>query len=173
MIIECVTLNPMKNKSFITLLSLMCFFLSACREKSDIIYSDFLNFDSKGMVVNYEYLFKPEIYNDSIHRNSFSSSPYALSLIVRYNETCPLKYLPLKIEYGDLETDSVTLKKVEIPLFDNEDKNTGKGNFGLYQSEISINDNFFLKEGTFLSVATDEKDTHGISALGIIIKRLQ
>ena len=120
------------------------------------------------MTTHEEYTFYPFDEIDS----KYSKGLFDLYVSLRYTEACKLNYLPLKIEFASLEKDSIKEKSLNIPLFDDRGNYKGRGNLGIYESEVILENKQPFEEGFFISISTTETDTEGIISLGIISKKV-
>ncbi|MCH5235709.1 MAG: hypothetical protein J1E16_10480 [Muribaculaceae bacterium] len=125
---------------------------------------NYILFGDKGMAPHREYTFYPF---ESIDKN-LSKDLFSISISLRYTDSCKFKFLPLKVEYASLVNDSIIEKNIKIPLFDDNGRYKGKGNLGIYESEISLINNQPFEEGFFISLSTFETKTEGIISLGVI-----
>lgn len=141
--------------------------LTSCIKNKDYKEGSYFVFDEKGMFPYREYTFYPfEKFEGSSPKNVFS-----IFISLRYTDSCNLKFLPLKIEYASLVKDSIIEKNINIPLYDDNGLFKGKGNLGIYESEISLIKKQHFEEGFFISISTPETNTEGIISLGIINKK--
>ena len=139
--------------------------LSGCHHVNHADDSCFYEFDEKGPAPLVEYSFFP-FKNGRI--DSVAIKKYDLALVVRFNDKCQLKQLPLSIETSSFNRDEISKSKIVIDLFDNNNNSLGKGNFGLYECEIPLAENIDFDEGLCLSIETSQPYVAGVLALGIV-----
>lgn len=137
----------------------------SCVKKSEFIDSSYYDFGEKGMIPDREYIFYPfEKTKEVIDKE------LTFYITVRFSDRCGLKSIPLSVEYGSLDDDQINNSEFTIPLFDDYGNSKGKGNWGIYEVELPFLKDKKYEEGFFISLSTQEKDTHGILSLGIISK---
>lgn len=157
--------NPHKKtvKNFFIFLFLFAILLS-CSDRSQSNNSKFYNFDHNGMLSDFEYLFAPvDTVSENLDKNSILPT-----LIIRFNDKCQIKKLPLSLEYSSMMADSIFKSEIEIPLFNDRGVIKGRGNFGIYEASIPLNLEINDPDGFYLTVSTPEKITEGILALGVM-----
>ena len=138
-----------------------------CKDRSDILYSEFIQFGNTGMIPFQDYVFETNL--DSLYQKVSSDA----SVMLRYSDLCDLKTLSLKIESSALNSDSIFQKDISIPLFDETGFNKKRDGYGLYEIEIPILNDIDKSEGSFISLLTPDYNTKGIIAIGLIIKKQQ
>lgn len=155
------------NTSYLLFFIISNVIFSSCID-INIRESTYVDFNGKGMTTHEEYTFYPFDDIDS----KYSKGLFDLYVSLRYTEACKLNYLPLKIEFASLEKDSIKEKSLNIPLFDDRGNYKGRGNLGIYESEVILENKQPFEEGFFISISTSETDTEGIISLGIISKKV-
>ena len=142
-------------------------FLNSCINKDLKSFSSYEDFNGQGMVPYREYMFFPfkemEKYKDTEN--------FSISIEVRYSDKCNIRYLPLKVEYSSLERDTIDTSLINIPLFDANGQNTGKGNYGIFDYRVNVLPHQKPEEGFFMALSTEERNTNGILALGVICQQ--
>lgn len=160
-----MTDNLMKRHKLSGWLSVALIFLSnvACTRSTMNFYSFFYDFGSEGMVPDLEYTFHP--FEDKEDDNK--GNMYSYTLVVRFNDSCKITDLPLEIEKGSLESDSIQTFDILVPLFDPSGRVSGKGNYSIYETMVPLKKDSPYEEGLFFSVSTKETETKGLLSLGI------
>lgn len=153
------------SKSFLLLLFVACF---SCSDNKIPYNSEFYDFGHKGMEARKEYLFYP--FKDQ--EDSTSKKSYNINLILRYSDKCEIKCLPLDVEAGSLWRDSLLHARIPVRLFDDEDNVAGKGNYGVFETEVPVLHTDSIMDGMYISISTLEKHTDGIVSLGIVTQSL-
>ena len=153
------------NFSFLLVFFSLFIFLS-CEKNSQFQEASFFDFGEKGMVPNFQYVFYPfKALSDSSGNDCFS-----ITLAVRYTSEYKYKNLPLKVEYLSSEPDTIIERILSVPLFDDKDGFTGKGNLGIYEAKVPLIEITGFGEDFFISIETPENNTNGILSLGVICK---
>lgn len=153
--------------------------LASCQKaphkNKDLISAGFYELGDKGMVQNEEYVFYPfdsiPLFNGNSLFEDEDKNLYSLDVDLRFTDRCKLKNLPLIIEYPDLTADSIVYSKIDINLFDDEDKFLGKGNLGIYEKQTPIIPRIPRDKLFFVSISTPLYNTEGIISLGLLIKQ--
>lgn len=158
-----------KNPLFIFFISVFVCLVS-CREDKDKMGSSFIDLGIDGMTQDYQYIFQPL---ESLYFDSISTSRFNVELILRYTDKCRFKELPLVTESFLKLNDTIDTREMSIPLFNQEGKVKGKGNYGIYQEEVPFLQDQELDENFFISLSTTEPDTEGIVALGVKWERVK
>lgn len=142
--------------------------LCSCKRWTGVEYSEFVDIPSSGIPQICVYDFSPE-FEDSVCREVL---PNFLVLSVRYTVNCPSRSIILDIEEMSLTHTIPDSTTVELPLFDEEGKPLGKGNYGIYEVNDTIRKNMKVPEGYTVSVSSPlpPEKTKGIRAVGIILK---
>lgn len=153
-----------KNLYLFLLSSILLSFLS-CHHNPEAINVSFHNFGPNGMMPDEEYIFSPF---ENLDYDSLIISKYDISLIIRYSDKCRIKQLPLKIESSSFNFDTIYNSEISAILFDDKNKNSGKGGLGSYETIIPFRDNESFDKGLSLAISTPEKNAQGIIALGVI-----
>ena len=122
----------------------------------------FFDFGDSGMISHNFYNFIPF---DNLEPDS--TGLYNIDIIIRYTDKCQLQYLPLKIECSSFKLDSISQFNLSVALFNDDNKNEGKGRFGFYESVTPLKIDVPFDEGLNIAVSTVEKDTQGIISLGL------
>lgn len=132
--------------------------------KNPYNYSSFYyNFDSQGMIKGKEYLFYPFAQiNDS------AGNIYSVILELRYNDRCSIRELPITLETGSLNSDSIEKRIISVHLFDSIGNMYGNGNYGIYKTHYTLIDSVSKDESLFISLSTPEKNCGGLLSLGIL-----
>lgn len=161
------TMKRYKTVSCPALLFLfISFFLPSCRQSQEQ-NSSFIDFGSKGMAKNVEYLFHPfDDLKDSLN----SSSRYDICLVARYTQQCKLQSLPIDIEIVSLECDTIFNLKKDLSLFNKKGKVLGKGKLAVYETSIPLVKDIKRQEGYSVAVSTPEGNNEGIISIGILRK---
>lgn len=149
-------------RNFLSIIIVLCC-LCSCSSQSKEQKTTYIELDAEGLVPFDEYLFYPlkDCCEDSL------KAVYDLWLNVRYTDECRIKYLPLNIEIGSLDSDSIRMKQLNVPLFNENGHLGSKGNLNLFNSQIKIIENLHFEEGFFMAVSTPESHTKGIIAIGV------
>lgn len=141
------------------------FIITACSKVTPVEYSRFYDIPSDGMPQEMVYEFNP-VPADSA---SIGKDLYDVVLTVRYNNRCRSSNVILDIEEISLENMRPDSTRIDIPLFDNEGKPAGSGNFGLFEISDTLRRAVPLQEGYSVSVSSPlpGEQTAGINAIGI------
>lgn len=158
------------NYSKYILIQIFCFlFFSlfvACGNGNDIVSSRYINLGNEGITQGNDYLFENLI--DSLSNKD--KKGYNIFLSIRYSDLCNVVSLPLEIEYGSVNSDTISKKSVGLNLFDDKGKPIGKGNFGLYEETQSIISDILVDDYFFISLSCKQPSISGINSIGILIK---
>lgn len=147
----------------------LCFiFLLGCASTANQNNALFYDVGEDGLIPDYSYEFSNL---DSLLDESSKDSKYNLFLELRFSDRCKIQTLPLKIEFFSLQSDTIFNFDTDINLFSDNDKFTGKGNFGIYENKIPVWTCKKIPEGLTFSVSTPEKNTDGIISIGIIYSK--
>ena len=164
-------LDKIVNSSKYIPLKIFYFFLStffvACGDSYDIVSSRYINLGNDGISQGTEYLFDNLLDTLTYNQNK----GYNILLSIRYSDLCDIAKIPLEMEYGSVNTDTVTQKSIEINLFDKSGKPIGKGNFGCYEETSKIFSDIVIDECFFISLCCKQHSIPGINSIGIIIKK--
>lgn len=154
-------------KTILMFLLSMCGFFSiaSCGDRSNVLHTEFIQFGNKGMNPYEDYVFETGL--DS----TLTNFPVDAWLMLRYSDQCHINELSLKIESSCENSDSIIKTKINIPLFDKAGFNKKRDGYGIYETEIPLLNNIDVSDGSFLSLQTQNADTHGIMAIGIILKK--
>ena len=131
--------------------------------------SEFYEFGDSGLTPGRHYVFCS--YDSLSSETKFTDCD--LLLEVRYSELSKIKNLPVSLEFSSLHSDSIISKEIKVPLFDNNDNISGKGNFGIYESIIPVFHNINMQDSIIVALSTNETTTEGIISVGIIYKSLK
>ena len=157
----------MKNFWLLSLLGLMS--LSGCKNlpfiDKDSIFSSYVDFGAGKMMPDEDYLFD---FFDSIP-DVKKLKDVSVEVSVRYTDRCKIKSLPLNVETASLYSDSIELRQIDIPLFNENDEFQGQGNFGIFETNYTLSQLPEIPEGFFVDISTPEKNTRGIISLGISV----
>lgn len=147
----------------------MC--LSGCDKisysKPETIFSEYVDISSEGLLPGFEYVF------DSFDSISKTTKEFSCTLLLslRYSDYCDKKIIPFNIEYSSPESDSIITLKMNFPLFTDDDRNMGKGNFGIYEKSVPIIDNVEFSEGFYVAVSSPDKISKGLLSIGIVANK--
>lgn len=137
-----------------------------CRFNDKVVTSRYIDFGKEGMPTSIDCVFDNLFDSIIIDENK----RYDIFISIRYSEMCQLQTIPLEIEYGSINSDTIQSKKILINLFDGNDKTIGKGNMGLFETSTELLSDIYLNEGFFVSIKTEQTSAYGITGAGITIK---
>lgn len=140
---------------------------SACQPSH--CYIHFQDLGASGLVPDKEYVFKPFEKSDKKNLNG----TFKIDIAVRYNDKCTLETLPLNIEISSFNSDSISNLNLKIPLFDNKEEGSAKGSYGIYEAVVPLTADQNYDEGLTIALASPEKDSNGIIAIGIICDKIE
>lgn len=152
-------------KKLITIIFFLsiCVFLPSCRESAESIGYAYIDFDKEGILKDIQYELSPL---EPLKSDSLKDKRYDISILIRYQGSCPVKNFPLSTETLYNISDSIVQKDFEIKLFDNNDEIKGTGNYGIYQIEIPLASDKILDNKFFISFSSPH-NVPGILSLGI------
>lgn len=151
---------------FFALLSVLC----SCGNDITGDSIDYIDFGPSGMTPEKEYLFRP--FDNLSDSDLGKESRFEIMLAVRYTDICKLQSLPLVVETSSTSVDSITTEKVSIVLYDAENKPTGKGHYGVYETISPLWSSMVPTENFTIAIKTTQPDSGGIMALGVICNQI-
>ena len=156
----------MKPEKYISIIITLLFALFISCEHNNIASSHYINIGADGIKQSEEYLFSNLSDTLAINENK----KHDLLISIRYSDLCKFSTLPLEIEYGSLNSDSISKKSIDIRLFDKNGKPFGKGKFGFYESTVPFISDIFIDPSFFISLYTKQASISGINSIGVILK---
>ena len=144
-------------------LILIVLVLAACNNRSPLATS-LIELGDSGMVPGKEYLLELK----RSERDTLSGKIGTLSFLVRYSETTRIYELPLILEYGSLESDSVKKMDLKIPLFEKNNLENRSHNSLIHEKLVPLFKDFILEEGFFMALKTFQENSEGVMEIGLI-----
>lgn len=141
--------------------------LFSCNKGNSEKQIRFQDLGNEGMIQNYPYTF----FNSDLLGLDSLVNNRNVWLLIRYNDLCSVKTLPLRIEYVGLQSDTITNKLIDVNLFGKEDINEGKGNFALFESKVLLFRNTEIDADGFISISTPEPNASGIKSIGVFCEK--
>lgn len=158
-------MSLLKKLPCLILFGIYIFSLSSCQRIELYGSSEFVDFDHSGFTPGKEYLFVPF---ENLVDSQFKDSLFNVSVAIRYSANCPLKSVPLSVEYYSPEVDSIVNLKINVNLFGKDNDPLGKGHYGIYELLFPLLKEMKPIEDFTISLMSQQANGEGIAAFGVV-----